>query len=211
MGWKFPERLPRTNRVVDYRDFNSALLPFAEEDGRFNEHNWNEDLQTQLTRATDLDDDVSFRVGHVFIEEDASENFNGTPEFIEADGGWTLIPDMTFSFSTRGGVLYVLGSLQFGVGDIATTALVYTRLAVRLDGAILPESVVGDQDFYSSGATMEIGLAGRLQGADIDHSIPIAAGRHIVELVADVRSVNRDDGDLRGAFYNRELLVWEIR
>ena len=211
MGWKFPRRLPRTDQVVDYRDFNDGLMPFAEEDGKLNEHNWSDDLQTQLTRATDLDDDISFRVGHVYTVEDASENYNGSPEFVEADVGWTLVPDMTYEFSTRGGSVYVICSLQFGAGNLQTTALVYTRFAIRLDGAILPISLVGDQDFYSSGATMEIGLSGRMQGVDIDHSFPVAAGKHTVEIMVDVRSVNKTDGDLRTALYTRELLVWEIR
>jgi hypothetical protein len=214
MGWKFPRRLPRANQVVDYRDFNDAFLPFAEEDGRLNEHNWSLDMASQLDRVDDLTDDVSFRTHVISKELDASGTYNGAPtlpDFIDADTGWTIIPELTYTFSTGGGTLYVLASIQTGNAAIATTALVYTRLAIRLNGTVLPISVVGDQDFYASGATMETGISSRLMGVDIDHSFPLPPGKHTVDIVADVKSINKTDSDLRAAFYNREMLLWEIR
>lgn len=229
MAWKYPKRLPRANNVVDYRDFNDGLMHVVEEDGRLNEHNWNEDLKTQLTRGTDLADDVGFRVRQKTDEIDASYVYTGVgvyePDFVEVNAGWTVIPEMSTTVTTRGGLMYVLCSMQIGSGDIDMEAVSFTRLAVRLDGAVLPLSVIGCQDFGAIGPWMETGMSGRLMGVDLDHTFPVTAGQHTIDIVADVRSLTTlrsvptstvatnhpTDVDLRAAFYNKELVVWEIR
>ena len=220
MTWKLPKRLPRTGSVVDSRDFNDALMHVVEEDGRLNEHNWNDDLGStsavagQLTMNTHMETDAAFRYFHYGEAVDASELYNSVPapDFFYASRGWQAIPELSITFTTPGGFFYIWSSMQFSIADMALgdNDLVYTRFAVRLNGAILPISVIGDQDSYSSGTTMETGLSGRSMGVDIDHSIKLSAGTHTLDIVIDPRAISPLGGDLRSCIYSKNFLVWEM-
>lgn len=230
MPWKFPKRLPRQDNVVDYRDLNDGLMPVVEEDGRLNETNINEDLATQLNREADLQDDVSFRIAHLqdFIDcsdlYDGKPGWPGVPDVLYADKGWQVIPaaalydaitdqpgTLSYTFRSYGGDIYIYATFQFSVGAISITDLMYTKFGVRVDGAVLPISVIGDQDLGASGPTMESGISGRTMGVCIDHSISLNPGVHTIEIVADPRAMKAQDKDLRACFYSKELLIWEIR
>tara|TARA_R110002096_G_scaffold398191_1_gene594266 strand:+ start:250 stop:933 length:684 start_codon:yes stop_codon:yes gene_type:complete len=227
MAWKFPERIPRTGEVVDNRDLNEAIQPFVEEDGRLNEQNWSSSMAVTVTRA-DLAVDASFRVLHKHNTIDASDTDAGSPFSVEASQTWEpLLMDGTnteYSLSSRGGTLVVIASLQMGLQgnpgawgdgtaylDGAREEVVHGLFGIRLDGALLPISVVGDQDTSSEGENMETGLSGYLQGIDIEISVPVTPGRHTVEIVAKSEALASASDQVAILIYSTELLVWEIR
>lgn len=228
MTWKFPKRIPRTGTVVDSDDFNDGIQPFVEEDGRLNEHNWNQDLQTQLAR-TDLADDVSFRVLHKSNIIDASDTDQGSPVSFFATNTWqTVAMDgsaASYSFTSRGGALGVMASLQLGLPgeagawgngttgaeDSSKSILAYAKVGILIDGALEPLSVVGDQDSLHEGLSMETGVTGYLQGTDLFLTVPIGPGEHSVAVVISVDELEEETEKNKILVYTTELLVWEIR
>lgn len=226
MTWKFPKRIPRAGQVVSAEDFNDGIQPIVEEDGRFNEHNWNDDLKTQLNRS-DMADDVSFRVLHKSNTLDASEGGNPsavTPwEFFPAKTWQPIKMDGTntsYSFTSRGGLLEIEAGLQYSAkgdprGDLVTTDerfdLLHTLFGIRIDGALEPVSVVGDQDSLNAAVNMETGISGFMQGVNLDISVPVGPGPHTVEIVALVEAVETEKDDISIYIYSTEMWVWEIR
>jgi len=233
MAWKFPKRLPRTGQVVDAEDFNEGLQPFFEEALKLNEQNVSTDLQSQLTLA-DVDEDISFRTLHKSNFIDASEGnlpTTVTPFKVPCSEAWTPIPmdgtDTAFDFSSRGGALYIVASLQYAyshwerwsydegvnlvVGSFEWHDIIHVQFGVRIDGAFEAISLVGDQDSLNAGVTMETGVSGLMQGVDIDICVPITPGRHTVEIVARCETVPGEQDRMNAYIYSTELLVWEIR
>ncbi len=236
MAWKFPKRLPRTGQVVDAEDFNEGLQPFFEEALKLNEQNVSTDLQSQLTLA-DVDEDISFRTLHKSNFIDASEGnlpTTVTPFKVPCSEAWTPIPmdgtDTVFAFSSRGGALYIVASLQYAYsyfertlldtstspatlveGDVEWHDIIHVQFGVRIDGAFEAISLVGDQDSLNAGVTMETGVSGLMQGVDIDICVPITPGRHTVEIVARCETVPGEQDRMNAYIYSTELLVWEIR
>jgi hypothetical protein len=238
MTWKFPKRIPRAGEVVDVHDFNDGIQPFVEEDGRLNEHNWNEDLKTQLTLG-DMDEDIAHRVLHKSNLLDASEGSNPsavTPFEIDGSSVWQPLAmdgtNTSYEFRSRGGVLYIVASLQWSaykptIGVVGTPGppftypdgetdnsdyrIQHTLFGIRIDGALEPISVIGDQDSLSEAVNMETGISGLWQGVDIDIAVPVGPGRHTVEVVAKTEVVESEDDRILSLVYSTELLVWEIR
>jgi hypothetical protein len=238
VAWKFPKRIPRDNQVVDYRDLNEGIQPYVEEDGRLNEQNWSSDLSGQLTRD-DLADDVSFRVLHKSNIIDASDtdtgwdnNGDGTPDIFpfEVAGSRTWVPipmdgtNTGYSFQSRGGVLFIIASVQFSIKGIVPvfdatgtfdypdlTDLQHTLFGIRIDGALEAVSVFGDQDSLDEAENMETGLSGYVMGATVEVAIPVGPGNRTIEVVAMTEVVDNTNDVLAGLIYNTELLVWEIR
>jgi len=237
MGWKFPRRIPRANQTVDAEDLNSGIVPFVEEQGRLGENNWSSDLKTQLARSTDLAEDVGQRVASVSVRttvadgplQDTALMANEVSKHPPASA-WVAIDNMSHTFTTKGGRLYVLASLQFGRNspprDLPSSFLgppyltfvqrydvAHTLLGIQIDGAVLPLSVRGDQDYFGEGSFMELGLTGWAMGVDLCLSFPVAAGQHTVEVVANVlpgRDPVSTSRYLESLFHNRELIVVEM-
>jgi hypothetical protein len=230
MGWKFPKRIPRNNQVVDYRDLNDGIQPYVEEDGRLNEQNWSDSLATQLNRA-DLADDVSFRVLHKSNIIDASSTQGDVPVVVPfevvASRSWIPIPmdgtNTGYSFQSRGGALFIIASMQFSLkgrpGFFDTTAFEYvtapdlqhTQFGIRINGALEPLSVLGDQDSLYEAENMETGLSGYVMGATVEVCVPVGPGNHTIEIVAMTEVVDNTNDALAGLIYSTELLVWEVR
>ena len=224
MGWKFPERIPRDGEVVDYRDLNEAIQPFVEEDGHLNEHNWSDAMAATVTRA-DMAEDVSFRVLHKSNIIDVSDTDAGSPFKVEASHTWVPVPmdgtNTGQSITSRGGVLVIIASLQFSLqgdpkGEEAALAderyeVLHTLFGIRIDGALEPSSVVGDQDSLHSAPNMETGVSGFVQGVEVEIAVPVAPGSHTVEIVARTEALKTESDDVAGLLYSTELLVWEIR
>lgn len=230
MGWKFPRRIPRANQTVDAEDLNSGIVPFVEEQGRLGENNWSSDLKTQLARSTDLAEDVGQRVASVSVRTTVADGPSLDTSLMASEvskhppaSAWVAIDNMSHTFTTKGGRLYVLASLQFGrnspfaiprfFGVPDRYNVTHTLLGIQIDGAVLPLSVRGDQDYFGEGSFMELGLTGWAMGVDLCLSFPVAAGQHTVEVVANVlpgRDPVSTSRYLESLFHNRELIVVEM-
>lgn len=232
MPWKFPVRIPRTGQVVDAEDFNDGFKPMFDEAHKLNEHNVSSNLKTQATLA-DVDADISFRTMHKSNFIDASEGnlpSSVTPFEVPCSAAWTPIPmdgtDTVYAFSSRGGLLYVVASLQYAYsyferyaksstgtisGDYEWHDIIHVQFGVRLDGAFEAISLVGDQDNLNAGITMETGISGLMQGADIDICLPVTPGRHTLEIVARCETVPGEQDRMTAYIYSTEMLAWEIR
>lgn len=212
MGWKYPRRVPQANCVLDFRDLNDGFLPTVEEDGNLGEQNWSDRLQTQLTRTTDLNTEVSMRTAQVSFILDASDGLDSTAAKVQNTQSWQTIPGLTRTLVSTGGTLYVLGTFQYSIGDsLADDDLAYARFGIQLDGAVFPILVNGDQDFYSEADGMEVGIGGFSQGVDVEGSFPVLPGEHTVDIVCNVRNLPGAQGSASApGFYNRELIVVEM-
>ena len=231
MGWKFPERIPRDGEVVDYRDLNAAIQPFVEEDGRLNEHNLSDSIFAAPAKTTRgvLAEDVSWRVLHKSNIIEASDTDQGSPFEVESSLVWTAIPvdgtNTAFSFTSRGGTLVIIASLQMSiqgtpgawgdgtliVNNPRAEQVAHGLFGLRIDGALSTISVVGDQDTNNEGANMESGVSGYVQGVEVETSIPVGPGTHTVELLGKCEALDTASDDTAILVYTTELLVWEIR
>lgn len=210
---------------MDHRDLNDGFLPVVEEmDGNLGEHNWSDDLRTQLFRTTDLADDVTQRVNsgtdrYKVVDASGTVPAKGSnPDLVEIPPtqSWEPIADLTHTFTTNGGFVYVIASFQTGrsrptdqLGSVQPQ-LLNMRFGVRIDGAVEPVLVVGDQDFYQEGSRMELGVDGWGQGVDIDGILPLAPGQHTIDIVASCRPTEFAPADLYGLVFNRELIILEV-
>ena len=244
MSWRQPRRVPKTGQVLDGQDLDDGLIPFVEEaDGSLGEHNWSDSLQTDLTRATDLADDICMRVENSHLIADASDGplaagASGAPpgggsaainaQQIPATGLWFPIEGLSKTFTTAGGMLYALASMQLAVTYPRVNAGSLTanypnictmRVGMRVDGQVYNILTIGDQDHYEEGDLMEMGLGGWMIGTDIDGCVPLSPGSHVLDFVISAHVfVDRDDTSLQvtdntevqGEVLTRELIAVEI-
>lgn len=199
--------------MVDYEDFNSTIIPFVEEAGNLGEQNWS--ATSGLVRDEDLDPGVGLAFAHTYTESDASDsvqNPTGNEAIVQPISSWVEVEGMSAEFTSSGEALYVLASLQYSTAYPATlgTQLVWTKFGIALDGAVLPELVVGDQDTGPEGPAMEIGVTGYGRGVDIDGVIKLEPGYHRVTVMAWVDNIEDLTTEIYIQVCNRELLVLEM-
>lgn len=234
---KFPRRRVRNTETQNAQDMNDALLPVVEEMGRLNEHNFNQTIKGELTLNTDLTRDVAFKVVNDFVLLDASPmapNLEPNKSTITKNQVWQEIhPDeLTKDFtSVDGGMFRLIASGQFVTHPSSVSTVYpfpsYTRYAFKIDGAIMPDSIIGDQDYSQSHQYMEIGYAGLYGSFLLDFTIYLHPGKHRVAVVGwsspskggDPDSIpyktggntfpnNGDDDDIH--IYSAEALYWEM-
>jgi hypothetical protein len=218
MSWKLPKRVPTAGRVISAKDMNEGFLPYVEEFGTLGEHNFNQSMDGQIDRATELAADVGMNL------RSTATTANNYPELYNTATGLTYIfPSETWQpivglveedLVTSGAALYVLGSMQYAF-DVNTRNKdgAFLQVAIRLDGAVYANTAVGDQDALSAGQDMELGLSGWGGGVDVDATLPIAPGNHTVEIVARVLVRGNPDASARMEvqIHNRELILIEMR
>lgn len=233
MSWKFPRRIPKTGQILDAQDLDDAFVPYVDEEGgHLGEQNFSSSLANDLIRETDLAPDICMRVATAQVVVDASEGPTSVPtpadepftqnalaQQVTATGTWVPIEGLSYTFTSKGGTLYALASMQLGVTfpkwDGPTDNNIITmRLGIRVDGAVYPILTIGDQDSYDEGDFMELGVGGWCQGVDVEGSIPITPGSHTVDFVISAHVVlARGFGaprDIRGEVLTRELIALEI-
>lgn len=185
--WTFPKRIPRTNQVLDAKDFTQGYMPFVRGLGRLDAHNFSNALSTEL--VSNLATDVHRRCAYVSIERDDDDR-NTTPVpqrfTLQQVGVWQAVDDLSLSFASRGGTLQVFTSLQMmrpKDNDAASMNLsnLYLQVGIAIDGTLIPESVVGDLDNLQAGPGMETGIVASAFGACTHINLPVATGYHTVQ------------------------------
>jgi len=239
MAIKLPRRRIRNEETHNVQDMNDTLLPVVEEMGRLNEHNFNSTMQTELT-LTDMSNDVAFNIScpsiswsgsHVVDVSDKGTEANidvalaaGSLFRIPQDNKWhALWPDkLSRSFISRdGGMFRFLASGQWGSERMTQVPVSsYFRFAFRIDGAVIPDSVIGDQDYFQSNDRMETGLAGQLGAFLLDFTLHLNPGQHTVDVVVQNLFLEAEPRREIGAptVQNKmdaycgsaEILIWEM-
>tara|TARA_Y100000401_G_scaffold117515_1_gene126772 strand:+ start:1510 stop:2199 length:690 start_codon:yes stop_codon:yes gene_type:complete len=215
MAIKVPKRRIRANETHNYQDMNDVMLPVVEEMGRLNEHNFSNSMQAQLT-LTDMSNDVAFNVDHGYVFVDVSSNPSGGAagsQLIEQSQLWEKVhPDeLSKRFSTAdGGMFRFIASGQYtAVTSVVGAVERYLQFGFKVDGTVLPDSIIGDLDVFESDSHMETGLSGLFGAFLLDFTLYLSPGIHTVDVVmkTDFRDQIRDV-DLY--IYGAEAFYWEM-
>ena len=209
MSWTFPRRKPRANQVMDTRDLDDGIEPYIATLGSLNEHNFA--LAGGLTEA-DMAVDVHRRAFHVGVTHDGDQRtpvVNATQFIVRSRNTWIPVNTLTHSFTSRGGTLVVGGSMQAWrpanntIGSlIITKSNLYAMLGVEIDGTVITEGVIGDQDSNHGGIGMEVGCEGPTFPFKVEVTVPVVAGFHVVRIVTKLK-----DGPLRYATNPQDLAI----
>ena len=222
MSWKFPRNPVLADSVTEIQNINDSLRPFAEETyGRLNEHNWASTTQATANGgdpfvADDVAEDGVY-VYHSAGVYSAYTNFlpptSGSPN-AEDQGfptwsNWTVLDSLTLDITSPQTLFWIHGSCQIDAGQLTLVAVPSVRMAIRVDGAILLDSVAG------TGESDNDGVAGMLWAAyplSTSFVLPVSSGEHTVDLVVKTTGV-APGGISTTAVYvrSRELICLEMR
>jgi len=224
---KFPKRRVRPSEAHDIQDMNDSLLPVVEEMGRLNEHNFSGVMGGELD-ITDMDLNVAFKTVHSEVFIDVSTNNAAgllAVTNIPQNELWTPIhaDTLTKTFtSTDGGMFRLIAGGQYSIKSTPSgpdyDSSPYNLFAFRIDGAVLPDCIIGDQDFYNSDPHMEIGATGAHDSFLLDFIVHLSPGIHTVEVVCQTRNIlgvkRKDLGatvrPIPLPIFTAEALYWEM-
>tara|TARA_R100001082_G_scaffold98004_1_gene66088 strand:- start:15607 stop:16347 length:741 start_codon:yes stop_codon:yes gene_type:complete len=245
MSWRFPKYPVKNTQTVDLEDVNANFLEYAEElGGQLNEHNWKEGA---IAATTSLEKDAAFawhqggaydaRPSHVWPGPTANS------QLITARPVWTAISNCTLTFTSPDCLLWLHGSAQLNQGALDSSSgrpsntgsiwgpagasggstptggpyFVSVQLAIRLDGYVIPESIIGGTEIDNDDAS---GVRMPMMPLVTSIVFPVATGSHTVELVArTVGKVLEKGGGAQSpetsplGFYvsSREMICLEMR
>ena len=224
MAWKYPKRPINDAYVIDIEPINDNLLSVVEESSGFlNEHN----LTGLVVSRADLPENISMSLKYTYHEGASPINntgknwrtFSAAP-FFQTKNKAGLSITGTF----RGGPVWICGSFTLHchnkprahfpkqgspLGYFSNTENARTKgfgynVAIELDGAILPESLIGTGDqnmerytdsacdvIYTDASTaLKInwkcagggGINGAMNAVVVDAVIDVTPGRHTIRI-----------------------------
>lgn len=217
---KFPKRRIKNGQIHNYEDFDESVSFVVDEMGKLNEHNFNSAMQAEL-QLTDMERDVCFKGYSNDIVIDVSTNNVGltTLSVIQQNNIWTPIhaDELTKQVESEdGGHFRLVAGGQYSVPETEPDSTSYTLFAYRIDGGVLPDSVVGDQDFFSSDDHMEIGTSGAHDSFLLDLTVYLSPGIHTIEVVGQTRNIEGTRREEPGVgpdnlyIFTAEAFYWEL-
>lgn len=220
MSWKFPRTPVLADGVTEIQGINDSLKPFAEETfGRLNEHNWASTGQATANGGTPFAaDDVA--EGGVFVYHSAGVTsaytdfldggaVNAQDQTLPTWSDWTIVEDLTLSITCPQTLLWVHASCQIDCGQETVAAVPAIRMAIRIDGAILLDSVAGTAECDNDGVSGMLWPAYPLSTSFI---LPLASGEHKIDLVIKTTGVAPGAPSSAAAYVRcRELICLELR
>tara|TARA_S200002703_G_scaffold157670_2_gene166177 strand:- start:750 stop:1427 length:678 start_codon:yes stop_codon:yes gene_type:complete len=223
MAWRFPDENFKNAGVMNTEDTNAAMRPSVEElSGELNEQNF---ARNAFTTATNYDKDVAYR--HAKLEVDVKGDDATGPEamftdnnaaILAANTAWQSIEDtgtntpFRYNFVSRGGLLFITARLwgaQLGVSGAGSLKLNPILFALKINGALIPESADGNLDVLDYTKDKFTGNTARFS-INIDFVIPVVPGDTTVELVARVRPQPAESQKFTPMVGSRSLILWEI-
>lgn len=232
MSWKVPYVLPRSGDVIDAIELDEMFKPFVEEFSRFNEQNFSSSMGSSVL-TTELATDVAMSVDSISVassggaygsESLASVLFEEITNFgslteqnahtVNVTEDWTVVDSLEKTWVSFGGTLLLLANLQYIFNYGGSAPLPGLQVAFRVDGTVLREFAVGDYDDGDESPYMERGHTGWAGAADIEATLPLQPGAHVVEVVARLVpfGVEADRANLRQCYiFSRQLFVCEMR
>jgi len=190
MGWRFPRKKPRAGQIMSAIDFDEGLRPFVDELGHYEDENFNESLKGQLVEAS-MATDVHRRIAICAVENDDDDRT--LPDFqfvVSVKDAWVPIDDLEKPFTSFGGTLSLSSSMQVwrppGPSELGgwKASNLYAQFAFEVDGSVITESVIGDQDTHFEGVSMETGMEGLVYSTSGEAVITITPGSHLVRVMA---------------------------
>jgi len=230
MSWKFPDKHFSSSGVMNTEDTNEAMRSSVEEiTGQLGEQNF---ARNAFTTATDYEKDIAYR--HAKLEVDVKGAYTGigagNPESLLDDNNTAILSKNTswqsietqvggnpfrYEFVSQGGLLFITARL-WGAQYLLTTGafnatprLNPVLFALKLNGALIPESVDGNLDVLDYQQDKNSGNTG-VFSVNIDCVVPVVPGDTTVELVARVRPQALTSNRFQVAVASRALILWEI-
>ena len=226
MAQQFPKYCPKTGDVMSKEVYNENLRPFVEETaGHLNENNW------KLNAVSSVDDcsaSYVLRTKHSYKTVNwTSWNTLGQPAANPTDAfkvtqkmEWQEIDDLSATFTTRGMLLWVMGSLQYDGAELlsgGSSADYYSYLefglqfGIRVNGLVVEESIVGGLERAND--VKGEGYAPDIAPVVLDALIPVPPGLVTVDIVVRMpkNSDFKTSDDYYFEIFNRELIVIEAQ
>ena len=216
MSWRFPDKRPTNTGVTGVEDANDAALPVVEEaSGRLNEMNWAENSFATTPAKARFSKDMAYRHfrKHAFITDPGTPQSDPDYYDIPFDSNWHVPVDsagetLSHTFDSVGGNLYICArAFVQNLGGSAQLIPVLT--AIKVNGALIPESICGNIDIAEYTA-LEFTAMQYWFNAVSEITIPISPGRTTVELVTRVRYDSTSAGNFRCGLGTRSLILWEM-
>ena len=230
MSWKFPDKYFSSAGVMNTEDTNEAMLSSVEEiTGQLGEQNF---ARNAFTTATNYEKDIAYR--HAKVEVDVAGTYPRiAPTTLEAalddnntavlakNSSWQSIETQVgnnpfrYNFVSRGGLLFITARLwgaQYSNMNAAfpqNLRLNPALFAIRLNGALIPESLDGNLDVLDYQRDVNTGNTG-VFSVNIDCVVPVVPGDTTVEVVARVRPQSYDSDKFVPLVGSRTLILWEI-
>ena len=223
MAQQFPKHCPKTGDVMSKEVYNENLRPFVEEaQGHLNENNWQKNAVTSLT---DCATSYVLRVRHEYKEVNwETLNSLGQPEAgptgafqVLQKMEWQVIDNMTATFSSRGTLLWIIGSLQYdgaellsgGSADYYAFLRYGLQFGIRVNGLVVEESIIGGLERAND--VMGEGYCPDISPIVLDALVPVLSGNVTVDIVVRMpkNSDFKTSEDYFFEIFNRELIVIE--
>lgn len=229
MSWKFPDKYFSSAGVMNTEDTNEAMLSSVEEiTGQLGEQNF---ARNAFTTATNYEKDIAYR--HAKVEVDVKGDMPGvTPGTAEGmlddnntavlakNSSWQSVETqvgnnpLRYNFVSRGGLLFITARLwgaQYTTSSSAPQNIYLNPIlfAIRLNGALIPESIDGNLDVLDYQNDANTGNTG-VFSVNIDCVVPVVPGDTTVELVARVRPQVVQLSTWVPMVGSRALILWEI-
>lgn len=217
MSWRFPDKRVTNTGVMGVEDANDAMLPVVEEvSGRLNEQNWATAAFTNASAEARFSKDMAYRHFRMYaIIADPTDPVADSDFYhIPLDSTWHVpvnganVP-MSHTFDSVGGSLYICAR-SYARTQGGTTSGMPMLTALRVNGALIPESICGNMDIGDYALLEATGMQYGFNAMN-EITIPISPGRTTVELVVRTRY---DSGGGVGSFIcglaSRSLIIWEI-
>jgi len=210
MAWKFPRHRIDSNNPTATDPVNENFNEISHESGKLNEHNFESNAVSSVgdmaAKAAFVVTQTGQEVDHKIVDGTAgSSNTDGDALIIGTTFAWHSV--FSVSVTTEDSLLWAIASCQvWGIGSFAACAL-------SIDGYVLPETIVGgvsqdnDPNGYGRGGSNCVDTVA------LDAIIPIAGGKHTVELVVRFKAEDTYQSFLSSfnSILNRELIAIEMR
>ena len=224
MAWKFPKHNIKPSDVVEMDDVNENFREVVEEaSGALNEHNWK---AAAFPDREDLADDAAIVLRRVYREVDPNQDptralAGAHRVFVELETDWQDIADTELTFTSPGGMFWLMASLQASsvIDDawatIGERGRFGIQFALSLNDAVLAQSLVGTGDrsndviaFRRPSSPFMIGFevyntpspSSRYMTITLEAIVEVPPGRHTVRVVACPPLVNDIDAQSGGGW-----------
>jgi hypothetical protein len=216
MSWRFPDKRPTNTGVMGVEDANDAALPVVEEaSGRLSEMNWAENSFTTTPAKARFSKDMAYRHfrKHAFISDPSQPTSDADYYDIPFDSTWHVPVDssgntLSHTFNSVGGNLYICARSFLQVFP-SNGAAIPMLMAVKVNGALIPESVCGNLDISEYTLLESTGMQYGFNAVS-EITVPITPGRAVVEVVVRVRFDSTTGGNFRCGVGTRSLILWEM-
>jgi len=209
VSWRFPRFRLRDGNALSTDDTNEAFLESADEmSGRLNEHNW---ADGAIPTQADVQQDAAFVWHQVGVAADLFDTGGMVNWFgVEVNAGWVRLGSMILTIAGPLALYWIHASSMYRRASLASTGRPSSKWAIRVDGQIVPESVVGglEDDFLPH---IWNGFGSDVPVAPIETNlmIPISGGQHTIEFCVRLDSTANLFDPLQ--FISRELICLEMR